>query len=164
MVVKTVQRRLFVLVSLTVVLVAGAVCSAAQAPPLRVSLEQRFGRARFRSCELNVQVVDRSGRSTLRCVWNVNPPTELTSARALTSQETERLLELTRDRETLSGPTGGKDLRSVDGVEETVTIQRGSERTVLTASGNPSFDRGARRQLLDLLHSITEDLQRAGSK
>ena len=73
---------------------------------------------------------------------------------------TERLLALTGDRETLSGPAGGKDLQSVDGVTETVTIQRGTEKTVLTASGKPSFDTGKRRELLDLLHSITEDLQR----
>ena len=161
--VKATQRRLVALVSLAGVLVAGAVCSSPEAPPLVVSLEQRFGRAHFRSCELNVQVLERRGRSTLRCVRNISLPTELTSARALTSQQTERLLALTGDRETLSGPAGGKDLQSVDGVTETVTIQRGEEKTVLTASGNPSFDTGKRRQLLDLLHSITEDLQRAGS-
>ena len=154
------RRRVFaVTASLAALLVSGAVCSSAQAP-LQVSLEQRFGRAKFRSCELNVQVVDRIGRSTLRCVWNISPPTEFTSARALTSHETRQLMELTGDDKTWSGSSSGKDLRSVDGITETVTIRHGAKTTVLTASGNPSFDTGVRRQLLDLLHLITEDLQR----
>lgn len=136
---------------------------ASEAHALHVSLEQRFGRAIFRSCELTVEMVERIGRATLRCVWNTSPPSDFISNRALTSQETERLLALTTGSDILSDAGTGNDLQAADGVTETVTIQRGVERTVLVASGNPSFE-GSRHQLLNLLHSIIEDLRRANTK
>ena len=151
-------------VALTVLVAAASACAWAQVPPLQISLEQSFERALFRSCELNVQVVARTGRSTLRCVWNRMPPTELAADRALTPQETERLLALTTGSAIWSGTFIGVDPRAVDGMFETVTINRRNEVGVLVASGNPSFDTGPRRQLLNLLHSILEDLQRAGRK
>jgi hypothetical protein len=145
--------------SLTV-LVLASVRSSAQLPPLQISLEQRFARALFHSCQLDIHVVDRRGRSSLRCVRNLGPPAELASARALTSQEAERLLTLTADEATFSGTPSGYDQRGVDGFLETVMIQRGPGTIVLVSSGNPTFQTGSRRRLLDLLHSIMTDLRR----
>ena len=149
---------------LAATLVAGPVSSSAETPALRISLEQRFGRAMFRSCDLTIEVVERLARSVLRCVWNIAPASDLMSQRTLTSQETQRLLALTTGNDILSGTASGKDLASTDGVTETVTIQRGTEITVLVASGNPSFETGSRRELLNFLHSIIEDLQRTATR
>ena len=143
----------------TMLFAVGATGSSAQM--LQISLEQRFGRAGFRSCDLNVRIVERTGRSAMRCVWNTSRPVaDLRAERALTSQETERLRALMAGGEILSGTATGKDVASTDGITETVTIYRGGALTVLVASGNPSFDAGSRRQLLNLLHSILEDLVR----
>lgn len=154
------KPRSLLITLLTVMLAIASVCLA-EAPPLQVSLEQRFGRALFRSCVLQIQVIERAGRGALRCVRNTSPPTEFASERALTPQELERLRRLSSGSGLFSGTAIGKSFEAVDGVTETVSVQRGSERIVLVASGNPSFETGSRRELLNLLHSIVEDLRRA---
>ena len=129
---------------------------------IRLTLHQEFGRAVFRECRLDVGTYDgASGTAAVRCVRNVTPPTDLLRERRLTAEEANRLVGLARESNLLAGGHIGTDMTAADGIFETLTVTDAAKTGVLVTSGNASFTTGARRNLLDLLHTLLYELQKS---
>jgi hypothetical protein len=121
-------------------------------------LKQEFGRAVFRECRLDVVVYGGPGRASVYCVRNAAQPSELLHERALTPEEANRLLALARESNLLSGGNVGTDLTPGDGIFETLKVTESGQTAVLVTSGNSTFTMGSRRNLLDLLHTLLNEL------
>ena len=132
--------------------------SAQPARAIQMSLKQEFGRAVFRECRLDVGVYGGPGRASVFCVRNAAPPSELLHERALTPEEANRLLALARESNLLSGGNVGTDLTPGDGIFETLKVTESGQTAVLVTSGNSTFTMGSRRNLLDLLHTLLNEL------
>ena len=134
---------------------------AVWAQPARASqmvLKQEFGRAVFRECRLDIVVYGGPGRASVRCVRRAAPPSELLQERALTSEEANRLLVLARESSLLAGGNVGTDMTPSDGIFETLKVTESGQTAVLVTSGNSTFKNGSRRNLLDLLHTLLNEL------
>jgi hypothetical protein len=127
---------------------------------IRLSLTQEFGRAVFSECRLDVGTYGGAGSAAVRCVRTGKPPVEVVRERKLTTQETTRLIELARESSLLTGDHIGTDTTAADGVFETLKVTDSAGTGVLVTSGNASFTTGARRALLDLLHTLLYELQK----
>ena len=134
--------------------------SAQPATAIQMLLKQEFGRALFSECRLDVVVSGGPGRASVYCVRNVfkAPPSELQHERALTPEEANRLLLLARASNLLSGGNVGTDGTPSDGIFETLKVTESGQTAVLVTSGNSTFTMGSRRNLLDLLHTLLNDL------
>ncbi len=128
-----------------------------------LTLTRQYGRARFRDCRLDVTVFERQGQTALQCTFNIEPPKSLRAERALTPQEVTTFSALMRGSDLCSGGHTGRDTRAVDGVLETLMAGCSEGHVaVLVTSGNPSFAANdARRQLLDRLHALEDELRKA---
>ena len=128
-----------------------------------LSLRREYGRAAYRECRLHVGVFDAGGRTALWCHFNIEPPKYLRAERALTREEIAVLSTLARASDLCVGGHTGRDGRAVDGVLETLltTCQDGLV-AILVTSGNPTFSTSdARRQLLDYLRALEEQLRKS---
>ena len=127
---------------------------------LRLSVHQQFGRALYRECQLEIGTYDGAGTASLRCVRNVTPASELLRRRSLTAEEVRRLVALARESDLFSGGHIGIDGTGSDGPPyETLRVSREAITGVLVTSGNPTFAAGPRGRLLDLLHTLLQELQ-----
>ena len=154
---------------LTIVPVLALAQPAASAQPARaiqMSLKQEFGRALFSECRLDVVVYGGPGRASVYCVRNVSkaPPSELQHERALTPEEANQLLVLARGSNLLSGSSVGADLTASDGIFETLKVTESGQTAVLVTSGNSTFTMGSRRNLLELLHTLLNELMKSAKR
>ena len=138
--------------------------SAQPARTIHISLDQQFGKALFRECRLNVGTYEGAGRASVRCEWNHTPPIELLHERALTPAEATRLLMLARESNLFSGGHIGTDSTSADGIFETLKVTESRGTAVLVTSGNSTFTLGSRRNLLDLLHTLLDELIKSAKR
>jgi hypothetical protein len=154
---------------LTIVPLLALAQPAASAQPARaiqMSLKQEFGRALFSECRLDVVVYGGPGRASVYCVRNVSkaPPSELQHERALTPEEANQLLVLARGSNLLSGSSVGADLTASDGIFETLKVTESGQTAVLVTSGNSTFTMGSRRNLLELLHTLLNELMKSAKR
>jgi hypothetical protein len=132
------------------------------APPSRsiaLSLRQEFGRAVYTSCQLDIVISDGSGGASSRCVRNATPPSHVGGERKLTAEQTKQLLAVARDSDLWGGGHVGVDSTAADGLFETLKVNGSQGTVVLVTSGNPTFMSGRRRQLLQMLHTILDQLR-----
>ena len=129
-------------------------------------LKQEFGRALFSECRLDVVVYGGPGRASVYCVRNVSkaPPYELQHERALTPEEANQLLVLARGSNLLSGSSVGADSTASDGIFETLKVTESGQTAVLVTSGNSTFMMGSRRNLLELLHTLLNELMKSAKR
>ena len=128
---------------------------------IQLSLHQEYGRARFRECRLSVGTYGGASTASVFCVWNDKAATELSRERRLTTEEASRLAGLARDSRLMSGGHIGTDTRAGDGILETLMVTDSTGTGILVTSGNASFTTGARRRLLDALHTLLYEFQKS---
>ena len=156
------------LAALVVCATAGTV--SAQAPArgknVRVSFEQRFGRAVYRECRLSAVAYEGSGRVSLWCARSVSSPKPLpddVAERALTPAEVGKLVTLFEESRLYSGTdVAGTDTTPGDGVLEILIASTAPAGTVaLVTSGNQSFASGSRGALVALLRTFGDELRKS---
>jgi len=155
----------------TTCLICGALLSTAAyaagqpVEQIALSLTREYGRAIYRDCRLDITIFEGQGRAGWQCTLNREPPKSVRAERALTPQEVRAYSDLLRTVDLCGGGHMGIDGRAGDGVLETLTT-RCSEGSVaiLVTSGNPTFNTNeSRRQLLDRLHSLEEELRKSAT-
>lgn len=108
-------------------------------------------------CELTVQVdvwKSREGRrsAALSCDRRA-------AMRPLTAEEAEDLLRLARSAQLYRARGIGRDARASDAWLATLKVTDGGAIVVLVVSGNPEFENGPRRELLELLEKLLFELR-----
>ena len=152
---------------LAVVLISIPERSWAQFTNVQLSLKREYGRSLFRECQLDVTILDGKGRSGLRCSGSAAPgsPGSVSRDRPLTTSEIGDILKLSQASDLFAGGHVGTDSTAVDGLFETLRVTEPGRRTaVLVSSGNDSFTIGSRRDLIRLLYSILNELQKAATQ
>ena len=129
------------------------------------SLTRQYGRALYRECRTDVTIVGGQGRAGLHCTLNREPPQSLATERALVAEELTAFGDLVARSELCGGGHIGKDTRAGDGFLETLMTEcAGGSVAVLVTSGNPTFaTEGARRQLLERIRSLEDELRKSAS-
>jgi hypothetical protein len=152
---------------LTVVLISIPQLSRAQLTNVQLSLTREYGgRNLFRECQLDVTILDNKGRSALTCSrTTADTPGSVSRNRELTASEVGNILKLSGASDLFTGGHVGTDSTSTDGLFETLRVTEPGRRTVvLVSSGNDSFTIGNRRELIRLLYSILNELQKAATQ
>jgi len=152
---------------LAVVLISIAEPSWAQITNVQLSLKREYGRALFRECRLDVTIFEGKGRSGLVCSRIPSPesPGSVSRDRALTPSEVSDILKLSQASDLFAGGHVGANSTAVDGLFETLTVAEAGRRTVvLVSSGNDTFTIGSRRELIRLLYSLLNELQKAATQ
>lgn len=159
------RPRLVTAFILAVVLISIAEPSRAQITSLQLSLKREYGgRNLFRECRLDVTVLQGKGRSGLLCSRSAGPetPGSVSGNRDLTAVEVSQILKLSGASDLFAGGHIGTDSTAVDGLFETLMVTEPGRRTVvLVSSGNDSFTMGSRRDLIRLLYSLLNEMQKA---
>ena len=153
---------------LAVVLISIAEPSWAQITNVQLSLKREYGgRTLFRECRLDVTVLEGKGRSGLLCSRTAGPenPGSVSRNRDLTAGEVSEILKLSGASDLFAGGHVGTDSTAVDGLFETLMVTETGRRTaVLVSSGNDTFTIGSRRDLIRLLYSLLNELQKAATQ
>jgi len=153
---------------LAVVLISIAEPSWAQLTNVQLSLTREYGsRNLFRECRLDVTVLEGKGRSGLLCSRTASPenPGSVSRNRDLTAGEVSEILKLSGASDLFAGGHVGTDSAAVDGLFETLRVTESGRRTaVLVSSGNDTFTSGSRRDLIRLLYSLLNELQKAATQ
>jgi len=152
---------------LAVVLISIAEPSWAQITNVQLSLKREYGRALFRECRLDVTVLEGKGRSELLCSRTAGPenPGSVSRNRDLAAGEISAILKLAAASDLFAGNHVGTDSTAVDGLFETLKVTEPGRRTVvLVSSGNDAFTIGSRRELIRLLYSLLNELQKAATQ
>lgn len=161
------RPRLATVFVLAVVLISIAEPSWAQLTNVQLSLKREYGRSLFRECQLDVTILEGKGRSGLSCSRTPAPdsPGSVSRNRDLTAAEISEILKLSGASDFFAGGHVGTDSTAVDGLFETLKVTEPGRRTVvLVASGNDTFTIGSRRDLIRLLYSILNELQKAATQ
>jgi len=104
-------------------------------------------------CEMDVWAnEDGSGQVSTECRWEDGPRHK--KERKLTTGELADLRRLLRSADLFQGQVWGHDRRGLDLNLLTVQVSDGGRTVVAVASGNPSFESGPRKMLLDALAVI----------
>jgi hypothetical protein len=152
---------------LTVVLISIAEPSWAQLTNVNLSLKREYGRSLFRECQLDVMIAQSRGRSVLICsrTSSADASGSVTRSRDLTASEAGDILKFAGASDLFGGSHVGSDSTAVDGLFETLRVTEPGRRTVvLVSSGNDSFTIGSRRDLIRLLYSLLNELQKAATQ
>ena len=151
---------------LAVVLISIAEPSRAQPTSVQLSLKREYGRGLFSECRLDVAIVEGKGRSGVVCSGGAAPerPGTVSRDRPLTAGEVSEILKLSRASDFFAGGHVGTDSTAVDGLFETLKVMESGRTAVLVSSGNDTFTSGSRRELIRMLHSILNELQRAATQ
>jgi hypothetical protein len=106
-------------------------------------------------CRLHVSAWLNGGQTQLFCgpVPDGDPDNRLTRTRRITADESEELRQLYDAARLFEGGHIGLDLTFNDAMFETLTIRRG-RAVVLVTSGNPTFQSGPRKELLNWLQRL----------
>lgn len=144
-------------------LLIGAPAPGQRSDTFSLSLNSEYGRALYRQCRLSVVAFRDEGRGQLYCTLNIDPPKAIYVDRKLTSAEVKTFADLVSASSLCSGGHLGQDTRASDGMLETLlTNCAAGQVAVLVTSGNPTFKTdGARRQLLERLHAIEQELRKS---
>ena len=134
---------------------------------MQLSVTREYRRALFGYCRLGLTVSEGKGRSSLVCARASDAGhsfPDISRERALTAKEAAEILRLSRASDFFADGYLGADLKPTDGLFETLTVTESGRTVVLVASNNPTFDSGSRRDLIMLLHSMLNDMQKAGTQ
>ena len=92
-------------------------------------------------------------------------PGSVSRNRDLTAGEISAILKLAGTSDLFAGNHVGTDSTAVDGLFETLMVTEPGRRTVvLVSSGNDAFTIGSRRDLIRLLYSLLNELQKAATQ
>ena len=80
------------------------------------------------------------------------------------ASEVSDILKFSRAADLFGGSHIGTDATSVDGLFETLKVTQPPRTVVLVSSGNDSFTIGSRRELIRLLYSLLNELQKAATQ
>jgi hypothetical protein len=153
---------------LAVVLITNAEPSWAQITNVQLSLKREYGgRNLFRECRLDVTILEGKGRSGLLCSRTAGSenPGSVSRNRDLTASEVGEILKLSGASDLFNGGHVGTDSTAVDGLFETLRVtEPGRRSVVLVSSGNDTFTSGSRRDLIRLLYSLLNELQKAATQ
>src|SRR5262245_19164975 len=151
---------------LTVVLISVAEPSWAQLTNVQLSLKREYGRSLFRECQLDVGIAQSRGRTILTCSRSpADASGSVTRSRDLTASEAGDILKFVGASDLFGGRHIGTDSTATDGLFETLRVTEAGRRTVvLGSSGNDSFTDGGRRDLIRLLYSLLNELQKAATQ
>jgi len=127
---------------------------------ISLSLRTEHGRALFRDCRLDINVIDNRGRTSLECTYSSESPKVLRTERTLTRTEISDVSALAGASDLCSGGHVGRDETALDGELETLMTRcRDNRVAVLVTSGNPTFSSNdARRRLLERMHALDAEL------
>lgn len=89
------------------------------------------------------------------------PRLEASGELELSEEEERDLLAALRSTNLFDGDYAGIDARAVDFAFSTVTVANSWGTAILVTSGNPSFELGPRRELLDLLYDLYRRMEEA---
>jgi hypothetical protein len=152
---------------LTVVLISIAQPSWAQLTNVNLSLKREYARSLFRECQLDVVIAQTKGRANLVCsrTSSADAGGSATRSRDLTANEVGDILKFAGSADLFNGGHVGMDSTATDGLFETLMVTEPGKRTVvLVSSGNDSFTIGSRRDLIRLLYSLLNELQKAATQ
>ncbi len=149
----------------TIVLISIAEPSRAQLTNVQLSLKREYGDGLlFRECQLDVVIAHSTGRLSLACL-RAGASASVTRTRDLMASEVGDILKFSEAADLFGGGHIGTDATSVDGLLETLRVTEPGRRTVvLVSSGNDSFTIGSRRDLIRLLYSLLNELQKAATQ
>lgn len=149
---------------LTVVLISIAQPSWAQLTNVNLSLKRVYGDGPFfRECQLDVVIAQTRGRLSLECV-RAGASSSVTRSRDLMASEVNDILKFAGASDLFGGGHIGTDATSVHGLFETLKVTQPPRTVVLVSSGNDSFTMGSRRDLIRLLYSLLNELQKAATQ
>lgn len=145
--------------TLGAVLVLVAVACGARAAPkqwvlLAVAADSTWGRS-----ELTV-FVGEDDAATASMEWRDEDGPLLKGSAKLSGSEIAALRRLADQSAPTSGQFWGTDRRGLDLPLVTLTIATNEKASVLVCSGNPTFEKGPRKELLDLLWAIGERIRK----
>ena len=152
---------------LTVALISIAQPGWAQLTNVNLSLKREYGRSLFRECQLDVVIAQTRGRANLVCSRTSSGDAggSATRGRDLTASEAGDILKFAGSADLFGGSHIGTDSTATDGLFETLRVTEPGKRTVvLVSSGNDSFTIGSRRDLIRLLYSLLNELQKAATQ
>ena len=157
---------------LAVVLISIAEPSWAQLTNVQLSLKREYGRALFRECRLDVTIFEGKGGMRLLCTRTPgldgagrSVAGTVSQDRALAPTEVSEILKLLQASDLFAGGHVGANSTAVDGLFETLMVTETGRRTVvLVSSGNDTFTIGSRRDLIRLLYSLLNELQKAATQ
>lgn len=155
------------LASLAALLMASQLSLAQSDGAIQLSLNRRYGRALFSSCELTVTISAGTGSSLMQCfrVPGAASPPDLLQNRTLAARDVTEILRLSRASDLFAGGHVGSDATAGDGLFETLKVTESGRKTaVLVSSGNATFESGSRRELIVLLHAMLNEMQRAATQ
>jgi hypothetical protein len=143
--------------ALLVLLAVG--CGARAAPKqwvqLAVFVDSIWGRS-----ELAV-FLGEDDTATASMEWRNEDGPLLKGSATLSGNEIAALRRLAEQARPTSGQFWGTDRRGLDLPLVTLTIATNEKAAVLVCSGNPTFEEGPRKELLDLLWAIGERIRKA---
>jgi hypothetical protein len=99
-----------------------------------------------------------SARASLN--WRDEDGPLLKADTSLSPADTRELRTLVRGLDPKAGQFWGKDVRGLDGPLVTLGINTDDSAVVLVCSGNPSFDGGPRKTLLERLMALVRKIQK----
>ena len=146
-------------VALSSVLVLLAVaCGARTAPKQWVQLAV-FADSIWGRSELTV-FIGEDDAATASMEWRNEDGPLLKGSAKLSGSEVAALRRLAEQSDPMSGQFWGTDQRALDLPLVTLTIGTNEKAAVLVCSGNPTFEKGSRKELLDLLWAIGERIRK----
>ena len=154
----------------TTLLVAVLLMSIAEPLPaqsdgtFQLSVTREYRRALFGYCRLAMTIAAGKGRSSLVCSRASDSGhsfPDISRERALTTKEAAEILRLSRASDLFGDSFRGADLKPNEGLFETLAVTESGRTVELVASNNATFESGSRRDLIVLLRTLLNELQRA---
>jgi hypothetical protein len=130
----------------------------------QLSVTREYRRALFGYCRLAMTISEGKGRGSLVCSRASDSGhsfPDISRERALTTKEVAKILRLSRASNFFDDGYRGADLKPADGLFETLTVTESGRTVELVASNNPTFESGSRRELIVLLRTHLNELQKA---
>lgn len=159
------NRSVYTTLLVAVLMMSNAEPSPAQSDAgFQISVTREYRRALFGYCRLAMTISEGKGRSSLVCSRASDSGhsfPDISRERPLTAKEVAEILRLSRASNFFASGYLGADLKPTDGLFETVTVTEYGQTVELVASNNPTFESGSRRDLIVLLRTLLNELQKA---
>ena len=153
-------RQILVLIALLWTAPAFAQDTAAWTLTLKRDFRQTLGTARFAECHLSVSVSPGKGHASSQCAQPIEGQEmrDIAAQRELTASEVSRVIELAQASK-LFAREADENVRTRPPAETLAVSCCGrADIVVLATLWNPSFDQGARRDLVELLRGWRREL------